>query len=336
MSVDRRTIWPYVDGDPAEYYYGRYGNPVSTEAERRLGELDGGHALVFPSGSGATVALVLGLLGSGDTVALAHDAYFGTSVLLRALERWGLRLVEFDQTGPPPPDVQLVWLEPCSNPLLSFPDLTASIETAHAQGAQVVVDSTVLTPVLLRPLDHGADLVLHSATKYLVGHDDALLGVVTAADPATAERLRGFRSVSGIVAAPDPLSLLLRGLETLTLRVERQAASALELARRLREHPRVERVRYPGLGDPVAARYVEAFGGLLSFEVEGGPDAARRVETSTRLITNATSLGSVNSLIETRARWEGERVPGSLVRLSVGLESPDELWRDLLDALEHA
>ena len=176
--------------------------------------------------------------------------------------------------------------------------------------------------------------MLHSATKFLAGHSDALLGAVVCRDEGDAERLRELRTRTGIVAAPDPAWLLLRGLRTLALRVERQSASALELARRLAEHPRVARVRYPGLGDPLAARWMEGgFGGLLSFDVSGD---ARAVEQATQVITNATSLGGVESLLETRARWEGGRVPPNLLRLSVGLEDVDDLWADLTQALERA
>ncbi len=317
MNVDRSTIWPYKDGEPGEFIYQRYGHPTGVEAERRLGELDGGHALLFSSGSGATIALVLTLLSSGDTIALAEGAYFGTGVIFNELERWGLRVVEFDQTGPPPGDVDLIWLEAPSNPFLTMPDL----EAAAAHPALVVVDATAATPIHLRPLEHGADFVLHSATKYLGGHDDVLLGAVVCKRAEDAERLEEFRTRSGIVAAPDPCALLLRGLETLDLRIRRQTESADELARRLRDHPAVATVRYPG------------FGGLLSFDVAGA-DEARHVETSLRLIVNATSLGGVHSLLEARARWEGARVPPGLLRLSVGLEPVEELWADLAQALE--
>jgi cystathionine gamma-synthase len=217
--------------------------------------------------------------------------------------------------------------------MLTFPDLDASIADAHAAGARVLVDNTVLSPVLLRPIARGADFVLHSATKILAGHHDALLGVVTCADPEDAARLRAFRTASGIVAAPDPAWLLLRGLRTLSLRVSRQSASALELARRLAEHRAVSRVRYPGLGDEVAARYLDAFGQLLSFDVADDAEAAR-VERSLKLIENATSLGGVASTLESRVRWEPERVPPGLLRLSVGLEGVEDLWADLVQALE--
>jgi cystathionine gamma-synthase len=312
--VDRSTLWPYEHGRPGEFYYQRYAHPTGVAAERALGELEGGEALLFASGSGATTALVLALLKPGDTIAVAQGCYYGTPTLFRELERWGLRHVEFDQTGPPPEGVDLVWLEAPSNPFLTMPDF----EAAAAHPAPVVVDATAATPIHLRPLDRGADLVLHSATKYLSGHSDVLLGAVVTRDPEKTQRLREFRNRSGIVAAPDAAWLLLRGLKTLELRVRRQSETAAELARRLEGHPKVETVRYPG------------FGGLLSFDVKGD---ALKVETSTKLITNATSLGGVESTMESRRRWEGDRVPESLLRLSVGLEDVDELWTDLEQAL---
>ena len=315
--LDRSTIWPYEDGDPGAFYYQRYGHPTGAAAEAALGELEGGHALLFPSGSGAITALVLALLEPGKSVAVTRDAYYGTLVLLHELERWGLQVAEFDQTGAPPEAADLVWLEAPSNPLLSLPDFEAA--TRHP--APVVVDSTAATPVHLRPLERGADFVLHSATKFLGGHQDVLLGAVVCKAREDYDRLLELRTRTGIVAAPDPAWLLLRSLKTLRVRVERQTASAQELVRRLTAHSAVENVRYPG------------FGGMLSFDVAGGADAARRVETSTRLIANATSLGGVASTLETRARWEGDRVPPGLVRLSVGLEDVDELWADLERAL---
>jgi cystathionine gamma-synthase len=317
VSVDRSTIWPYKDGEPGEFIYQRYGHPTGAEAERRLGELDGGDALLFSSGTAAATALVLAFLSSGSTVALAEGAYFGTGVLFTELERWGLRIVEFDQTGTPPGDVDLVWLEAPSNPLLTMPDFDA----AAAGPAPVVVDATAATPILLRPLEHGADFVLHSATKYLGGHDDVLLGAVVCKRPEDAARLKEFRTRTGMVAAPDPCGLLLRGLDTLEARVRRQTASATELALRLDEHPAVQIVRFAGIG------------GLLSFDVADA-EAARRVETSLRLIMNATSLGGVHSVLESRARWEGDRIPPGLLRLSVGLEPVELLWEDLASALD--
>jgi len=315
--LDRSTIWPYDRGDPGEFYYQRYGHPAGVAAEAALGELEGGHALLFPSGSGATTALLLTLLEPAKTVALADGAYYGTGVLMRMLERWGLRVVEFDQKQAPPDDVDLVWIEAPSNPLLTMPDF----DSAAAASAPVVCDSTAATPVYLRPLERGADFVLHSATKFLGGHHDVLLGPVVAKERDDFDRLLEFRTRSGIVAAPDAAWLLLRSLKTLPVRMERHTANAKELARRLEAHASVERVRYPG------------FGGLMSFDVAGGAEAARRVETSTERIKNATSLGGVDSVLETRARWESGRVPDNLVRLSVGLEDVDELWADLEQAL---
>jgi cystathionine gamma-synthase len=319
VSVDRSTIWPYRDGEPGEFYYQRYAHPTGVEAERELGRLDGGHALLFPSGAGATTAFALAFLSPGDTLGLAEGAYFGTGQTLKELERWGLRVVEFDQTTAPPDGADFVWLEAPSNPFLTMPDL----EAAAAHPGRVLVDSTAATPVFLRPLERGADFVLHSATKYLAGHDDAQLGAVICTREEDAARLHQVRTRTGIVAAPDPAFLLLRGLKTLELRVRRQTETATELARRLEEHPAVATVRYAGIG------------GLLSFDVAGA-DEARRVETSLQVITNATSLGGVDSLLEARARWEPDRVPPGLLRLSVGLESPEELWEDLEQALEFA
>ena len=317
MTIDRSTIWPFEDGELGRFYYSRYDHPVGVEAEEALGELEDGRALLFPSGSGAITTLVLALLEPGQTVALAEGGYYGTSLLFRALEKWGLRFTEFDQAGPPPQGVDLIWLEAPSNPLLTMPDF----EAAAASPARVVVDSTAATPVYLRPLEHGADFVVHSVTKYLGGHSDVLLGAVVCRSEEDAARLKEFRGRTGIVAAPDPCWLLLRSLKTLDVLMERITATAQVLAERLRSHPAVEIVRYPG------------FSGLMSFDVAGD---AHNVETSTRRITNATSLGGAESVIETRRRWEGERVPENLLRLSVGLEDVDELWADLEQALAGA
>jgi cystathionine gamma-synthase len=319
--VDEHAIlWPYDEhGETREFFYSRYGHPTVAAAEAALGELDGGTAVLFPSGTGAATALALSLLEPGGTIALAAGAYFGTGRLFETLARWGLRHVEFDQTGAPPDGVQLLWLEAPSNPLLTMPDLAA----AAAYPAPVVVDSTVATPIGLRPLEHGADYALHSVTKYLGGHDDVLLGAVVCRDASAAEALRTFRSRTGISPAAEPARLLLRSLPTLEVRVRRQVETAATVAERLRAHPKVATVRYPSLG------------GLISFDVADG-DAARRVETSLRLVTNATSLGSVHSLCESRHRWEGDRIPSGLLRLSVGLEEPDAIWADLAQALDNA
>jgi cystathionine gamma-synthase len=313
MSIDRSTVWEFHDGEPGPFSYSREAHPTGVEAERALGELEGGQALLFASGMAAATSLVLAVLEPGQTIALAEGGYFGTGKMMDELARWGLHHVEFDQTGPPPDGADLVWLEAPSNPFLTMPDL----EAATASPARVVVDSTAATPVYLRPLERGADFVVHSATKYLGGHSDVLLGAVVCRADHDAEKLRAFRGRTGIVAAPDPCWLLLRSLKTLRVRMERITATAQALAEKLRAHPAVETVRYPG------------FSGLLSFDV---PDA-RKVETSLRAIKNATSLGGTESVLESRRRWEGERVPEGLLRLSVGLEDPDELWADLEHAL---
>ncbi len=317
MSLDRSTIWPYDErGEHGDFFYQRYAHPTGVAAERALGDLDGGHALLFPSGAGATTALALSVLRPGSTVALAAGVYFGTGRLLAALEPLGRQRRRVRPDGPAAgrrrPRLARGAVQP-------FPDDAGPRCGRRAPGT-VVVDATVATPVHLRPLEHGADFVLHSATKYLAGHDDVLLGVVVAKDEDKASDLRQLRGTLGIVAAPDPCWLLLRSLETLEVRVERQSATARELAARLDAHPAVQIVRYPG------------FGGLLSFDVADG-DAARGVETATRVITNATSLGGTHSVMESRHRWEGDRVPTGLLRLSVGLEDCDSLWADLEQAL---
>jgi len=317
VPLDRSTTWPYVSGEPGEFSYTRFSSPTVAEAERVLGELDGGEALLFASGTAAIASVVLALLSPGATVALAEGAYYGTGVLLRELERWGVQHIEFDQRESPPDDTDLVWLEAPSNPFLTMPDF----RSAASHRAPVACDATASTPLHLRPLEHGCDFVVHSATKYLAGHDDALAGVVVCRRDEDAARLREFRSRTGPVVAPDVAWLVLRGLATLEVRFARQSATAAAIAERLGQHPAVETVRYPG------------FGGLLSFDVTDG-DAARRVETATRVVENKTSLGGVTSRIEARSRWEGERVPSGLLRLSVGLENVDALWPDLEQALD--
>jgi len=314
--LDRSATWPYEAGEPQRFSYARAEHPTGVAAEEALGALDGGAALLFPSGMAAVTAVVLTMCRPGHTIALAEGAYYGTAVLFRHLESWGLRFAEFDQTGAPPPGADLVWLEAPANPMLTMPDL----EAAAAHRAPVVCDSTIATPLHLRPLELGCDVTLHSATKYLGGHDDIVAGVAVVADAELRDRLWETRRLTGAVAAPDTAWLLLRGLKTLDVRVARQTATAAELARRLEAHPSVSLVRYPGLG------------GLVSFDVADSA-AAIRVESSIRLIENATSLGGTRSKIESRHRWEGDRCPPGLLRLSVGLEDADELWADLEQAL---
>jgi cystathionine gamma-synthase len=331
--LDRSTRWPYADGELGEFSYSRFDHPTGVAAEHALGALEGGQALLFASGMAAATAAVLALSAPGKTIAIGEGCYYGTTRLFEILAPWGVRYLEYDQSAPPPADADLVWIEIPGNPLLTVPD----IEAAASGPAPVVCDATAATPVLCRPLDHGVDVVLHSATKYLGGHHDTLLGALAFRDTDTHDRVKAVRMQTGAIASADSAWLLLRSLKTLEVRVRRQSETALELARRLEQHPKVEVVRYPGLGpDPLAARYLHGgFGGLLSFDVADA-DAARRVESATTLIANATSLGGVDTTIEGRFRWEGNRVPPGLLRLSVGLEDVETLWADLEQALARA
>jgi cystathionine gamma-synthase len=316
VEPDRATIWPYDErGEPGRFSYARYAHPAGVAAEERLGALEGGDALLFSSGMGAETTILLAFGAPGTRIALAEGAYWGTAVLMRDLARWGLELVEYDQTRPPPP-ADIVWIEAPANPVLTMPDW----EAVRAHPGLVVCDATVSTPAYLRALDEGADVVLHSATKYLCGHHDALLGATVTRDPDKTARLLELRGRAGVQSAPDATAALLRGLDSLGERMARFTATATELARRLAAHEAVERVRYPG------------FSGLVSFDVAD----ARAVETRTKLIVNATSLGGEISTMESRHRWEGDRIPTGLLRLSVGLEDVDELWGDLEQALATA
>ena len=316
--IDRSATWPYEDGEPGAFTYSRFSNPTLAEAERRLGLLDGGDALLFASGAAACTSVILALLSPGQTVALAEGAYYGTGAMLDELARWGIGKVEFDQTGAPPEGVDLVWIEAPSNPFLTMPDFEAAV----AHPARVVCDATASTPLNVRPLEHGCDITIHSATKYLTGHDDALVGAAVCRRSEDAARLLAFRSRTGPVPGADTAWLVLRGLQTLEVRMARQTETAQLIAERLRGHPVVQIVRYPG------------FGGLMSFDVADAT-RARRVETATRLIANMTSLGGVTSRIEARERWEGARVPPGLLRISIGLEDAEDLWSDLEQALAH-
>jgi cystathionine gamma-synthase len=317
--LDRSATWPYENGEPGRFSYARADHPTGVACEDALGALDGGHALLYPSGMGAVTTVLLTLLRPGSTVALAEGAYYGHRVLLDHLAPWGARVVEFDQTGPPPDEADLILVEAPANPLLTMPDLEAAV----AHRAPVVCDATVSSPLRLRPLEHGCDLVIHSATKVLAGHDDVVAGVTVARDAELRDRLHQTRRLAGIVASADTAWLVLRGLETLEVRLARQEATARILAERLAAHPAVEVVRYPG------------FSFLVSFDVADG-GAAGRVERGVAAIENATSLGGTRTKLEARHRWEGDRIPTGLLRLSVGLEEADVLWADLEQALVHA
>jgi cystathionine gamma-synthase len=318
-SLDRSTTWPYVGGEPGTFSYARDDHPTGVACEEAIGALEGGRSLLFPSGMGAVTTVLLTLARPGHTVAIAEAAYYGHAQLIRLLEPWGLRLVEFDQTGLPPADADLILIESPANPVLTMPDFDA----ATALGVPVVCDATIASPLRVRPLERGCEIALHSATKVLAGHDDVLAGVVTVRNDDLYERLHLMRRRIGMVASPDAAWLLHRGLKTLAVRLDRQEATARVLAARLGGNTAVQTVRYPG------------FSFLVSFDVADA-EAAGRVERSLRTIENATSLGAVHTKLESRYRWEGDRIPKGLMRLSVGLEEADAIWADLEQALAHA
>ncbi len=318
--LDRSATWPYDDaGEPGRFSYARDEHPNAVAVETTLGMLEGGRSLLYPAGMTAVTGVVLTLLRPGATVALAEGSYYGHGRLFDHLRPWGLSFVEYDQTGAPPAGVDLILIEAPSNPMLTMPDF----EAAAAHPAPVVCDATLASPLRLRPLELGCDVSLHSATKVLAGHDDLLAGVVSVREDALFERLHLTRRVTGLVASADTAWLLDRGLRTLEVRLERMEATARIVADRLAAHPAVTAVRYP------------AFGFLISFDVADGA-AARRVEVAVSTIVNATSLGGTVSKIESRHRWEGERCPEGLLRLSIGLEGVDPLWADLEQALRQA
>jgi len=319
----------YVAGGSLEY--GRYGNPTWTAFEEALAELEGGDAgarcLAFASGLGA-VSAILDLVGQDQLVVAPRHAYTGTVMQLADLESRGrarARLVDMTDTAAVVAaceDAALVWLESPANPALEVAEIAVIAEAAHAAGARVVVDNTFATPVLQQPLDLGADLVMHSATKYISGHSDLVMGAIVTRDDELHDVLKGRRDLLGAIPGPFEAWLALRGLRTLPLRVERAQANAAELARRLVDHAAVTEVRYPG------------FGGILAIVLESA-EAADRLTASTSLWVNATSLGGVESMFERRRRWAAEpaTIPDGLVRLSVGIEDVEDLWEDLAGAL---
>ena len=317
--LDRSATWPYEGGEPGRFSYARADHPTGVACEEALGALDGGYALLYPSGMAAVTNVVLTMLRPGGTIALAEGAYYGHRTLLDHLGPWRVNVIEFDQTGPPPDGVDLILVEAPANPLLTMPDF----EAAAAHPAPVVCDATVSSPLRLRALEHGCDVALHSATKILSGHDDVVAGVTVTRDEELRDRLHLTRRLAGIVASADTAWLVHRGLETLAARLDRQEATARILAERLEAQTAVETVRYPG------------FSFLLSFDVADG-EAAGRVERALRTIVNATSLGGTHTKLEARHRWEGDRIPSGLLRLSVGLEDPEVLWADLEQALATA
>jgi cystathionine gamma-synthase len=326
-----------------EEVYGRHGNPNWSALEEVLGALEGGRALLFSSGMGA-ISAVLERVPVGSTVVMPFDAYYGArKFVYQAAEKGRLSYREIDvsQTAEALDacrDADLLWLESPTNPLMNVADISVLSKGAHDQGVRVVVDSTFATPLLQRPLDLGADLVVHSATKYISGHSDVLAGAVVVRDDRTYDELLELRTLYGAIAGPMEAWLALRGLRTLPLRLERAQANAGELARRLSAHPAITRVRYPGLpGDPgheVATRQMNGFGGMICFEVSDA-EVADRVTASLGIIVDATSLGGLETTIDRRSRYPGEEsVPEGLLRLNVGCEYLEDLWNDLQNSLD--
>jgi cystathionine gamma-synthase len=326
-------------------YFRAEGNDTLAALESALGALEGGTALCFASGLAAVAAVAEGQ-PVGTVAVVPQVAYSGTLAIFAEQERLGrmrLRPVDIADTEAVRaalPGAGLVWLETMTNPLLAVPDLPVLIAAAHAAGALVGVDATFSTPLLLRSLDLGADIVMHSTTKFIAGHGDLLGGALVARDDDLVERLRERRTNTGGVPGAFDAYLTLRGLRTLAVRLDRAQANAAVLAERLASHSKVTRVRYPGLAsDPAherAARLFRGSGAMLAFEVAGTAADAEAVCARVRLITHATSLGGVETLIERRARYVGDRargVPETLLRVSVGIENVEDLWADLEHAL---
>jgi cystathionine gamma-synthase len=344
VSVPPVLTTVYREGGPVGYV--REGNPTWAALEEALGSLDGGRALAFASGL-AAVAAVVETLPVGARVAAPATGYLGMRALLEDLSARGrltTSLVDIADTGAvldACDGAALLWVESPTNPLLEVADVPALVTGAHARGAAVAVDATFATPLLLRPLDLGADVVVHSATKLLAGHSDVLLGAVVTRDDGWYDRLAVRRELHGAVPGPMEAWLALRGLRTLPVRLERAQANAAALAGRLVGHPAVAVVRYPGLpedpGHARAADQLRGFGTIVSFDLVGGATAADRACAEVRLIEHVTSLGGVETTMERRGRYPEEAgLPPGLVRLSVGCEHVEDLWADLDRALRAA
>ncbi|WP_255491562.1 MULTISPECIES: PLP-dependent aspartate aminotransferase family protein [unclassified Actinotalea] len=337
---------------PGELLYTRGGTETWTAFEDALAALERSALPALVLGSGmAAIAAAFGLVPQGGRVVMPRHSYQISLALGEELgRRTGLRVTTVDVAdteavlaavrgegaeGP----ADLLWVESPTNPMLEVADLPALVAGAHAAGALVAVDNTFATPLGQRPLELGADVVVHSVTKFLAGHSDVVLGAVLTSDPALRERLAAYRTVHGAIAGPWEVWLALRGLRTLALRVERSQHNAAVLAARLAEHPAVAEVRHPSLpGDPGherAARLLDGFGSILGVRPHGGPEAADAVVDAVRLWVPATSLGGVESSLERRRRFatESATVPPDLLRLSVGVEDVEDLWADLDQAL---
>ncbi|PJE96662.1 cystathionine gamma-synthase [Streptomyces carminius] len=341
-----------VGGLRGGYEYSRSANPTRTALEENLAALEGGRrGLAFASGLAAEDCLLRTLLVPGDHVVIPGDAYGGTFRLFaKVAERWGVEWDVADSADPAAvraalrPRTKAVWVETPSNPLLGIADIAALAGVAREGGARLVVDNTFASPYLQQPLALGADVVVHSTTKYMGGHSDVVGGALVTADESLGEELAFHQNAMGAIAGPFDSWLVMRGVKTLAVRMDRHCANAARIAGMLEAHPKVARVYYPGLeshpGHEVAAKQMRGFGGMVSFRVAGGEEAAVAVCDRAELFTLGESLGGVESLIEhpgrmTHASAAGSalEVPGDLVRLSVGIEAVDDLLADLTRAL---
>jgi cystathionine gamma-lyase len=350
----------YVQEGPGEhkgYEYSRTHNPTRHALQDCLAALEGArHGLAFASGLAATDA-ILHLLDAGDHVLYSDDVYGGTfRIFDKVFRRLGLSFDPVDMSDPGKveramrPSTRLVWIETPTNPMLKLVDLPAVAGIARGRGARTVVDNTFATPYFQRPIEHGIDLVCHSTTKYLNGHSDVIGGAVVTSDEGLFDRLRFLQNAVGGVPSPLDSFLVLRGLKTLHVRMERHASNAMAVARFLEGHPQVERVIYPGLPShpqhALAARQMRGFGGMLAFVLRGGLEAARAFLKAVRIFACAESLGGVESLIEHPAIMTHASVPretrealgiaDGFIRVSVGIESLDDLLRDLERGFEAA
>ncbi|MCQ4082213.1 cystathionine gamma-synthase [Streptomyces sp. RB6PN25] len=341
-----------VGGLRGGYEYSRSANPTRTALEENLAALEGGRrGLAFASGLAAEDCLLRTVLAPGDHVVIPNDAYGGTFRLFsKVVEAWGVQWSVADTSDPAAvraglrPNTKVVWVETPSNPLLGITDIAAVAAIARGAGARLVVDNTFASPYLQQPLALGADVVVHSTTKYMGGHSDVVGGALVTADAELGEQFAYHQNAMGAVAGPFDAWLVMRGIKTLAVRMDRHCANAARVAEMLASHPKVTQVLYPGLpshpGHETAAKQMRAFGGMVSFRVAGGEEAAVEVCNRAELFTLGESLGGVESLIEhpgrmTHASAAGSalEVPSDLVRLSVGIESVDDLLADLSQAL---
>ncbi|WP_031068593.1 cystathionine gamma-synthase [Streptomyces sp. NRRL S-118] len=341
-----------VGGLRGGYEYSRSANPTRTALEENLAALEGGRrGLAFASGLAAEDCLLRALLVPGDHVVIPNDAYGGTFRLFaKVVARWGVEWSVADTSDPVAvreaitDRTKAIWVETPSNPLLGITDIAAVADVARTTGVKLVVDNTFASPYLQQPLALGADVVVHSLTKYMGGHSDVVGGALVTADEALGEELAYHQNAMGAVAGPFDSWIVLRGIKTLAVRMDRHSSNAARVAEMLTRHPKVTQVLYPGLpehpGHEVAAKQMKDFGGMISFRVTGGEEAAVAVCDRAQLFTLGESLGGVESLIEhpgrmTHASVAGSllEVPGDLVRLSVGIENVDDLLADLSQAL---